>query len=439
MGIKKLKALLQRHGSLKSYEPRDDERYPAVFVDGFSVMMTMAYACSDEDEFRCAVSERVQFWRRIAEDGRLVVFLDRGEIKIKQPLRDQRRRAAKDRSGRHREFVEREEREAREREPPRDEEFAEEIRAEKQLKLQRIRFQLTLASHDTIKFLISSTLREEPVEVIYCDGVDAEMVMCAQGRAEAEGGGRWPLLVTTDQDALLFTSTDRRPKVISTVSSCHLFSPTAEAEYLCKLAALANGCDFFPGLGGVGVSPESVARAALFSEFTPRNAAVSLCTRPMRLDVAPLARAEAEAVCAFIERYAGGDEDIYDTLPPEGCCGRAFIRLALNEEWAESDLPEPTGLGAAADMIVGLPARRSPPPAEVAELERAARTARASEQLLGRVAELLGYAAVAPPAPRAEFAVSASRGLMRRLRRTEFFFNSRGVEIESEPRLLKLV
>ncbi|ADC53942.1 hypothetical protein [Pseudocowpox virus] len=455
MGIKNLKALLLSHGSLTPHEPDGDERFPAVFVDGFSVMMTMAYSCADEDEFRAAVEERVQHWTSVAESGRLVVFLDRGEIPIKQPLREQRRKATRDRAARHREFIAAAEADAaaeaavtpedREKEKEKDEhaEFAEEIRAEKQLKLQRIRFQLSIASHDVVRSLIASTLARagEAVEVVFCDGVDAEMVMCARGRAEAERCGRWPLLVTTDQDALLFTSTDRMEKIVSTVSACYAFRPTAEAEYLCKLAALANGCDFFPGLGGICVSVESLRRAALFPEFSARNAAVSLCTRPMRLATQDALEPEvaAEAV-DFIARYAAGDENIYREVPPGACCGRAFVRCALAAEWAES-LPAPTGLGVVADMIACLPERRDPSPAEVERLmalEARARGARVTDAMLAQTAQLLGYGAGAGADAAAVFAVSGAKGLMRRLCDTSMFFNAEYVEIESEPRLLKL-
>ncbi|AIZ77292.1 putative FEN-1 like endonuclease [Parapoxvirus red deer/HL953] len=457
MGIKNLKALLLSHGSLKPYEPAEGERYPAVFVDGFSVLMTMAYSCADEEEFRTAVAERVQHWTRIADAGRLVVFLDRGEIAIKQPLREQRRRATRERANRNRAIVakaeaedleeqkrlrdNREARDAQERQPaPPDDEFAEEIRAEKQLKLQRIRFQLSIASHDVVKSLIASALRSagENVETVYCDGVDAEMVMCTRGRAAAEAGGRWPLLVTTDQDALLFTATDRLPKVVSTVSACYLFTPTAETEYLCKLAALTNGCDFFPGLGGISVSVESLSRMALFEEFTPANVAASLCTRPMRL--AGVERAERAAVAdavSFIERYARGDEGIYRCVPPDACCGRSFILGAALDD--ADALLAPTGLGVVADMIMHLPPQREPTPEELAlleDMEARARAGRVIDAHVMRTAELLGYSEC--QADLATTSVSAAKGVLLRLRGTRAFVNAEHLEIESEPRLLKL-
>ncbi len=451
MGIKNLKALLLSHGALTPHEPGGDERFPAVFVDGFSVMMTMAYSCADEDEFRAAVEERVQHWMSVSESGRIVVFLDRGEIPIKQPLRDQRRKATRDRAARHREFIAAAEADAaaeavgaREDKQEDDHaEFAEEIRAEKQLKLQRIRFQLSIANHEVVKSLIESTLARagDAVEIVFCDGVDAEMVMCARGRAEAERRGRWPLLVTTDQDALLFTSTDRDEKIVSTVSACYAFRPTESTEYLCKLAALANGCDFFPGLGGICVSVESLRRATLFPEFSVRNAAVSLCTRPMRLSTQDALEPEAAAeVVDFIRRYAAGDERIYREVPPGACCGRAFVRGALAAEWAEA-LPAATGLSVVADMIACLPARRDPAPEEVERLlalEARARGARVTDAMLAQTAQLLGYGASAGADGASAFAVSGAKGLMCRLRGTAMFFNAEYVEIESEPRLLKL-
>ncbi|WZD65648.1 FEN-1 like endonuclease [Bovine papular stomatitis virus] len=440
MGIKNLKALLMSHGSLKPYEPADDECYPAVYVDGFSVLMTMAYACMDEDEFRSSVEERIQHWTRVSATEKLVVFLDRGDIPIKQPLREQRRRAIKDRVSRYKELVSRADAED---EPADDGEFAEEIRTEKQLKLQRIRFQLSIANHDVVRSLITSTLQRAggAVEIVYCDGVDAEMVMCTRGREEAARCGHWPLLVTTDQDALLFTSTDRMEKFVSTVSACYRYLPTDETEYLCKLAALTNGCDFFPGLAGISVGVESVRRMTLFRAFNARNAAASLCTRPMRLDAAERASAEAVAdIISFIDRYARGDEGIYGAAPPSACCGRAFVRAALYEEWGAA--APPTGLGPVADMIVGLPERREPTPEDVerlAELEAGSRRGRASNAQLALAAELLGYR-VADESESAAAAVAVSaKGVFRRLAGTRAFFNPECVEIESESRLLKLL
>nr|AAP21120.1 G5R-like protein [Orf virus] len=297
-------------------------------------MMTMAYSCADEDEFRAAVEERVQHWMSVSESGRIVVFLDRGEIPIKQPLRDQRRKATRDRAARHREFIAAAEADAaaeavgarEDKQEDEHAEFAEEIRAEKQLKLQRIRFQLSIANHEVVKSLIESTLARagDAVEIVFCDGVDAEMVMCARGRAEAERRGRWPLLVTTDQDALLFTSTDRDEKIVSTVSDA---------------------------------------------------------------------------------------------------------------------LPAATGLSVVADMIACLPARRNPAPEEVERLlalEARARGARVTDAMLAQTAQLLGYGASAGADGASAFAVSGAKGLMCRLRGTAMFFNAEYVEIESEPRLLKL-
>ncbi|AKC03339.1 hypothetical protein BVTX09c5_041 [Bovine papular stomatitis virus] len=441
MGIKNLKALLMSQGSLKPYEPADGERHPAVFVDGFSVLMTMAYSCMDEDEFRSSVEERIQHWTRVSASEKLVVFLDRGDIPIKQPLRDQRRRAIKERVNRHREIVARADADDG---PADDGDFAEEIRTEKQLKLQRIRFQLSIANHDVVRSLITCTLQRAggAVEIVYCDGVDAEMVMCTRGREEAARNGRWPLLVTTDQDALLFTSTDRMEKFVSTVSACYRYLPTDETEYLCKLAALTNGCDFFPGLAGISVGVESVRRMTLFREFNARNVAMSLCTRAMRLAAAERASAEAVAdMISFIDRYARGDEGIYGAAPPSACCGRAFIRAALCEEWG--DAPPPTGLGAVADMIVGLPERREPPPEDVerlAELEASSRRGRVTDAQLARAAELLGYRVAEGDSDDAAAAIGVSaKGVFRRLGASRVFFNPEHVEIESESRLLKLL
>ncbi|AYO87520.1 TPA_asm: MC060R [Molluscum contagiosum virus] len=356
MGIKNLKALLLQHESLLARELPGE--HAAVFVDFMGVYIAAAYSAGSARELRSTMNAKLQAWR--ARAPRVVLFVDRGVIDIKRALRQRRQDSIAAACARKREAVRALAARASALDPA--DPFYAETREGLRARIRKARFYLFLAEAGNLYRLRDELLAAAPpgVAVVHCDEVDAEFEMCARALALARSTGRWPLLVSNDQDTLCLACADALPKAIASAGAEYELWPSTHAVYLAKLTVLLNGCDFFPGLAGLAVTRDTLPRFRLFEDFSMRNVLRSLAFRDYALRGA--ARVEdARAILRFIERYVALERAVYREPPPPPMSVHAFLRAALAPLWAPLAAARAAGtalLDALAAALQALPAAR---------------------------------------------------------------------------------
>ncbi|UXP55648.1 FEN1-like nuclease, partial [Monkeypox virus] len=246
MGIKNLKSLLLENKSLTILDDNLYKVYNGIFVDTMSIYIAVANCVRNLEELTTVFIKYVNGW--VKKGGHVTLFIDRGSIKIKQDVRDKRRKYSK--LTKDRKMLELEKCTSEIQNVTGF--MEEEIKAEMQLKIDKLTFQIYLSDYDNIKISLNEILthfnNNENVTLFYCDERDAEFVMCLEAKTQFSTTGEWPLIISTDQDTMLFASADNHPKMIKNLTQLFKFVPSAEDNYLAKLTALVNGCDFFPGL-----------------------------------------------------------------------------------------------------------------------------------------------------------------------------------------------
>lgn len=248
MGIKNLKAILLQHKSLSPICARGP--YQELFVDFMGLYISVAYSVTGVQELMAAVRDKVHHWHELG--AHVSLFVDRGHIAIKTPLRTQRRANLQSQRERKRAAVV--SLEAQICELDIHDEFYEEMRAGLETQLGRCRFFMYLAEDKNLYTIMENILDAMPpwVAVVHCDNVDAEFAMCARARDHAQATGEWPVLISHDQDTLCLSCTDMLPKIVHSANAEYILRPCAYTVYLVKLTLLINGCDFLPGLRGGG-------------------------------------------------------------------------------------------------------------------------------------------------------------------------------------------
>ncbi|AOP31560.1 fen1-like nuclease [Skunkpox virus] len=329
MGIKNLKSLLLENKSLTLLEDDSHKIYNGIFVDTMSIYIAVANCVRNLEELTTVFIKYVNGW--IRKGGHVTLFIDRGTIKIKQVVRDKRRESS--RLTKDRKILELEKCKSK----LQDTGFMEEeIKAEMQLKIDKLTFQIFLSDSDNIKMSLNDILSHfndnEHVTLFYCDSRDAEFVMCIEAKKHLSSVGEWPLIISTDQDTMLFASVDNHPKMIKNLTQLFKFIPTAEDSYLSKLTALVNGCDFFPGLYGASITLNNLKKMQLFTDFTIDNIVTSLAIknyyRKTRSNV------DVHEIITFINDYANLN-DVYSYITPCQCTVQEFIFSALDKKWNE--------------------------------------------------------------------------------------------------------
>ncbi|CCD83231.1 predicted FEN-1 endonuclease [Squirrelpox virus] len=437
MGVKNLLAVLSEHGSVTE-EPGPGGRFPAVFVDSMSIFRALAYFADCRETLRLSFVDLISQLLEVGD--RVVLFVDSGQIPIKDELRARRRQAAARTVERQEaEIVELERlAEARRAESAAADDMLDRGETEAHARALKLRFQVTAAAPGAAEALLAEVLRHPPprTTVVAREGVDAELEMCRRALEEAAVGGAWPLLVSTDQDTVLMATADRLPKVVRTASKWFRVLPTLETEYLAKLTVLVNGCDFFAGLAGVQLDRRALARAALFGEFTAYNAARSVVAlskgRPRGSGDEAV---DAEAIVSFVNRYAGADPSIYEGAPP-GASARGFALAGLAAAW-RAFRRWPEGASPLAAMILGLEPRRAISPGELDTLARVERFYRAkppSREAVAAVAAILGYST----AGEGEVVMALVDGRPMARHEDGFYFNASCI-IENAPGTIDIV
>ncbi|AWU47099.1 FEN1-like nuclease [Sea otter poxvirus] len=334
MGIKNLKALLYNLRSLTPCLQYPKEGYSAVYVDTMSIFTTMAYAATNKYELLYSFVEKVLNWKELSKMN-VVLFLDYGNIEIKTRLRDSRKRSRllsvdKKLHGIANLMLELDS--LGNMRLPTDE-FINEYITDIQIRIHKTLFHISLACDGEIKRLIDCAIEMlgDTVETVTCNGVDAELNMVRYAYELANDTGKWPILASGDQDTLLFATIDKLPKYCDMISCIYMFLPCAYSMYISKLAVLANGCDFFPGLKGVCVTPASLKKMKLFDSFTAENAATSLSTRNMMLH--EYVHVPCDEIIEFINKYTASDISIYQDSIIDAYDVRCFIFSILRKKW----------------------------------------------------------------------------------------------------------
>lgn len=330
MGIKNLKSLLLENKSLTILDDNLYKVYNGIFVDTMSIYIAVANCVRNLEELTTVFIKYVNGW--VKKGGHVTLFIDRGSIKIKQDVRDKRRKYSK--LTKDRKMLELEKCTSEIQNVTGF--MEEEIKAEMQLKIDKLTFQIYLSDYDNIKISLNEILthfnNNENVTLFYCDERDAEFVMCLEAKTQFSTTGEWPLIISTDQDTMLFASADNHPKMIKNLTQLFKFVPSAEDNYLAKLTALVNGCDFFPGLYGASITPNNLNKIQLFSDFTIDNIVTSLAIKNYYRKTN--STVDVRNIVTFINDYANLD-DVYSYIPPCQCTVQEFIFSALDEKWNE--------------------------------------------------------------------------------------------------------
>ncbi|QDJ95070.1 FEN1-like nuclease [Hypsugopox virus] len=330
MGIKNLKSLLLKCECLKEIEAVQHS-YNGVFVDTMSFYVSIAYCANNVNDLTNLFLKYVNIW--IKQGGNVYLFIDKGEIYIKEQLRLKRRNAANKTIDKKQQEINTLTNEIDNLENSNT--FYEEIKTESELKIKQLSFQVFLANTNNLKQTLEIALQQlsknENVKIIYCNGIDAEFKMCAEAKKRVLQTGVWPLLVSNDQDTLLFSSCDDMPKIIKNVSHVFRYMPCSMTLYLAKLTALVNGCDFFPGLYGACLTPKILEKMKLFYDFTIDNIVKSLVVKNYINKTFTIV--DVNSIVNFINSYTSTDENIYLHTPPNGCTVQEFIFSCLYTQW----------------------------------------------------------------------------------------------------------
>ncbi|AAR07410.1 54R [Yaba monkey tumor virus] len=327
MGIKNLKTLLLETGFLHKIDISDsiEKNFPEVFVDTMSIFMSLAYCVYDLEELKDKFYEYIQK----VSNGNVTLFIDRGNIDIKENLRLKRKTALDN-------TIKRKTLEMSNiydciNELDINDEFYEEIRTDLELKIQKLKFHNFLSTPSNVKFCLDEALSsvKEKVDIVFCDGVDAEFVMCFRAKEISVKTGNWPILISNDHDTLLFSSFDFIPKIIKTIAQIYYYIPCSKSKYLSKLVTLVNGCDFFPGLHGICITSKSLNNIQLFDDFNVTNVVKSLAFKNYVNRYNKIV--DIDKVIDFINNYSSLDLNVYNYKRlPDGLSVQEFLFSALN-------------------------------------------------------------------------------------------------------------
>ncbi|AUL80202.1 hypothetical protein [Vaccinia virus] len=328
MGIKNLKSLLLENKSLTILDDNLCKVSNGIFVDKMSIYIAVANCVINLEELTTVVRKYVNGW--VKKGGHVTLFIDRGSIIIKQDVRDKRRKYSK--FTKDREMLELEKCTSEIQNVTGF--MEEEIKAIMHLQIDKLTFEIYLSDSDNIKIALNEIIthfnNNENVTLFYCDERDAEFVMFLEAKTHFSTTGEWRLIISTDQDTMLFASTDNHPKMIKNLSQLFKFVPSAEDNYLAKLTALVNGCDFFPGLYGASITPTNLNKIQLFSDFTIDNIVTSLAIKNYYGKTN--STVDVRNIVTFINDYATLN-DVYSYVPPCQCTVQEFIFSALDEKW----------------------------------------------------------------------------------------------------------
>nr|CAG7620293.1 morphogenesis factor [Ectromelia virus] len=180
MGIKNLKSLLLENKSLTILDDNLYNVYNGIFVDTMSIYIAVANCVRNLEELTTVFIKYVNGW--VKKGGHVTLFIDRGSIKIKQDVRDKRRKYSK--LTKDRKMLELEKCTSEIQNVTGF--MEEEIKAEMQLKIDKLAFQIYLSDSDNIKISLNAILthfnNNENVTLFYCDERDAEFVMCIEAK-----------------------------------------------------------------------------------------------------------------------------------------------------------------------------------------------------------------------------------------------------------------
>ncbi|AAF17931.1 gp049R [Rabbit fibroma virus] len=307
MGIKKLKTLLLKTGTLTQIDEIEKDDAREIFVDTMSFFVSVAYSVNNLTELYDSFLHYIQLWKTM---GKVTLFVDRGDIFIKDLVREKRKLATQQTIKRKQMEIE----QLRDFETFLDTEdvLYEEKKANVELRINKLMFHIFLAKNNQLKTTLDHALTMlEDVTILYCDGMDAEFVLCLNAKKLADEQGAWPLMISTDQDLLLFSCCDTSKKIIRTINGLYSFIPCATTKYLSKLVTLVNGCDYFPGLYGHCMTEKTLESVKLFEDFTTENIVQSLVIKNFTNKTNKKV-VDVEGMVQFVDRYAELDDSVYD-------------------------------------------------------------------------------------------------------------------------------
>nr|WGO62683.1 hypothetical protein [Wadden Sea poxvirus] len=332
MGIKNLKTLLIKNNSLSIINMNKRmNSYDNVFVDTMSFYISIAHCCNNINELSLMFFEYINLW---IYEGRIVtLFIDKGNISIKEPIRIKRRAALKDTIKRKTEEIQ--ELENQINNIKQDDIFYEEIKTDLQHRIFKLMFHVFISDYNNLILYLDQILSVlgDNVKIIYSDGIDAEFKMCLEAKKIADITGKWPLLISTDQDILLFTSIDCLPKTIKNVTQTFKYLPCKKSSYLSKLTVLVNGCDFFSGLYGLCINEKTLPKIKLFDEFNIENILQSLSFKTYKNKNDESKNINIDNIIKFINDYSNISIDIYKDTPPSGITIQDFMFASLLIIW----------------------------------------------------------------------------------------------------------
>ncbi|QHR82593.1 Flap endonuclease FEN-1 [Brazilian porcupinepox virus 1] len=349
MGIKNLKTLLLEIGSLTKIISIIPECVDNIFVDTMSFFISIAHCVNNIDELNDTFFSYIDQWNKY---GNITLFVDRGTITIKESLREKRRNVSKNMSKKKILDIEKINNEISSLDI--NDLFYNEIKTELELKIFKLNFYVFISNSNKIKELLDKILLSLPllynnIKIVYCDGYDAEFIMCRDAKEIVNVTGKWPLIISTDQDTLLFSSCDSVKKIIKTMNQLYLFIPCSKSRYLSKLVALVNGCDYFSGLNGFCISDKSLTNIQLFDDFTLDNIIQSLIIKNYIRKTDKII--DVNSIINFINRYSDLDYNIYDTTPPDSCTIQEFIFSATYKIWKNFDNTLVKGVSLCSSLI----------------------------------------------------------------------------------------
>ncbi|AUL80503.1 hypothetical protein [Vaccinia virus] len=152
MGIKNLKSLLLENKSLPILDDNLYKVYNGIFVDTMSIYIAVANCVRNLEELTTVFIKYLNGW--VKKGGHVTLFIDRGSIKINQDVRDKRRKDSK--LTKDRKMLE------LEKCTPVMQNVTgfleEEIKAEMQLKIDKLTLQIYLSHSENIKISLNEIL-----------------------------------------------------------------------------------------------------------------------------------------------------------------------------------------------------------------------------------------------------------------------------------------
>ncbi|ADT91086.2 Flap endonuclease FEN-1 [Cotia virus SPAn232] len=355
MGIKNLKMLLIDIGSLKTISNIDNKYIEDIFIDTMSFYMTLAYSSNNIYDLNNMFFSYINQWNK--KNTSITLFIDRGYIKNKEYLRNKRRTATVKSNKKRLNYIENITKEIDSLDISNI--LYDEIKTSLENKIIKLQFQIHISNSNNIKEFLNDSISKLPndVNIIYCDGYDAEFVMCKEARSIAKIKNKWPYIISTDQDSLLFSSCDEHKKFIRTMNTLYIYIPCSKSRYLSKLVALVNGCDYFLGLSGLCITNKSLPNIKLFDDFTIENILQSIVTKNY-FNKTNINIVDVDNIIQFIDSYSNLDYDIYDREIPKQCTIQEFIFSSTYKTWESFNKTLLKNLSICSSLIYSLEPRK---------------------------------------------------------------------------------